>query len=519
MIIANKNVKILLRSFFGKASSGFFVFLLCFANLNCLYAKSLPIWSELTEFEVSAINKLSAAERGEPDALLALYLLSSGDLRNQSDYLKILKHIDEWVETVRPEVLSETTDWDRGFRLHRMMHESFFLGGNIDENDGEGYDAEQSQLSEVFRSKKFNCVSASLLFTVLAHKFDYKTQGVMLPSHVFIELEIDKNKIVEVETTSAEGFDWVHDEEFYEESASQDWFDQRELAPSTYEDYQEREIISPYELGVQNMKNQHVRPGRMDYEDRMRLVELVSELDYKDVNSHKVRLGFYAREYARLRAIENYASLDEMYSRITPFLKRMETHSLRDSEIDNMLAWIQSQQVLAAIMNGRVDEGVTLAYQYIDQMNPAIDDFNKVVNNIYVALSKHVENLLEAKEFIKARQVFAGRENDCVLQAACVNAFRQIYSKWASSYWDSSDWPQVIAMYADFLNYESTGKAADLFKENMQSAFLNWSIEFIKTEDWLGASEVLKQCVIESPSSRRCQARLQKLKEQIELDS
>ncbi|TQV77100.1 hypothetical protein FLL45_03885 [Aliikangiella marina] len=516
----NRSIRFLRRktkAVFGGCEKRLIILLVTLLS-TCVSANDFAIWSELTPFEVATLNSLEKAKRGDPDALLALYLVSSGDVRNEKQYRQILKQINHWVKEIDPLIAREPNDWQQGFRLHHLMHQSFFLGGKTDDQEGEGYDFEQSQLSEVFRSKKYNCVSASLLFTVLAHKFNFSTQGVLLPSHVFIVLELSGDRQVEIETTSAEGYDWVHDEAFYEQSASQAWFVERGLTPSTYADYQAREIISAYQLGVQNMKNQHVRPDRMNYADRMRLVELVSELDIDDFTSHKVRLGFYSREYSRLKDLKDYDALDKMYQQVNPFLERLSEHPERDLEIDNLLAWVKSQRVYAAIMNGRGDMGAQLAFQYIDQFDRNIEDFDKVVNNLYVALSRYIDELIANKQFTEARQVFAGRENDCLLEAACVNSFRHLYSKWASIYWESNDWPQVIKMYADFLNYEFSGKAAELFKENMQSAYLNWSIEFIKNEDWLGASEVLKQCVSESPSAARCEARLDKLQSQHQLD-
>ena len=493
-------------------------------NVNLVQAQlnsgnsGFPIWSPLTDFEKTTLAGVNKAKQGDGDALLALYLLSSGDIRSKSEYRKVKKVLDSWLASVEEVVEVESTAWRQGYRLHREMHKQFFLDGNLGENAGNGYDFEQSRLSEVFRSEKFNCVSASLLFTVLAQKSGFSTQGVLLPSHVFVELTLSDERVVEVETTSASGYDWVHDEEFYERSESQDWFDQRGLQPSSYTDYQNRQIITPFQLGVQNMKNQHVRPERMDYEDRMRLIELVSELSPDDIKSHKIRLGFYSREYARLRDLNDFASIDRMFNQVTPFLNRLVNHPGVTNEIENLLGWINSQRALAAINNNRGQFGVELAQLSLSELREDIEDFAKIKNNLYFALSRFVESKITNEQYVQARAVFTGIESDCVKEKSCIGTLRHLYSRWAGHYWASSDWPQVINRYLEFLLIESDGKAANLFKENLQSAYLNWSILYLKDSDWLGASEILNQCIQNSPSAGRCQARLDKLKSQHRLE-
>jgi len=477
-----------------------------------------PIWSELTRFEQKALAGVEKAKAGDSDALLRLYLLSAGDVRRETKFQQIKQKINHWIHQVENDINNEDSIWRRGYRLHREMHRGFFLDGNLGENAGKGYDFKQSQLSEVFRSKKFNCVSASLLFTVLAHKMDLSTRGVLLPSHVFIELELENQQYVEIETTTASGYDWVHDEAFYDQSESRNWFIERGLQPSTYADYESREIISPFEMGVQNMKNQHVRPERMSYIDRMRLIELVSELAPDDIKSHKIRIGFYSREYARLKELNDYKTLDKMYRTIAPFLDALALNPVLDDETKNLLAWVNSQRAITAIKNRRGEDGIALVRAQLAELDPMIDDFDKIKNNLYFALSRFVEDEIKNQNFTNARQVFNGSESQCLGETACISTLRHLYSRWAGYFWQSKNWPMVIDRYQEFLTIEPQGEAANLFQENIQSAYLNWSIHFLEQSDWLGASEILQQCIQHSRSSERCQARLAKLRATHRLD-
>src|SRR4029077_19627056 len=58
--------------------------------------------------------------------------------------------------------------------------------------------------------------------------------------------------VLEIETTSPTGFDWIHDERFYRERAAS-WSGQRGLRPVTLEEYSHRTIVEPYQLMAEAM--------------------------------------------------------------------------------------------------------------------------------------------------------------------------------------------------------------------------------------------------------------------------
>ncbi|WP_444994347.1 transglutaminase family protein [Aliikangiella sp. IMCC44359] len=494
----------------------FLLFYVCggelLANNYSAHANSqYPLWSHLTKLEINLLNQQNRARRSVPENLLQLYLVSSGDVRDWHEY-EIIKHkLDKWVEQFIAEGALDLPLRERAEKLHQKMHRDFFLNKNVDINDDSGYDFEQSQLSEVFRSKKYNCVSSSLLFSVLANKMGFHVRGIMMPSHIFIELDLDNGDVVEVETTSASGFGWLHDEDFYQQENTDNWFANRGLSPSTYEDYLAREKITPFQMGVQNMRNQHNQPGRMDYVDRMRLIEIMSELSPDNYNLHMQRLSFYMREYERLKKLGDYKKLDRMYEHITPYLQREILNFNGDLETQNMMGWIRYQQIISAIKNQRLQFGNELAWFTLDTINKDIVDYEKIKNNIYFALSLSIKKDLAISNFIRARAVFSGKEGLCKVENTCMNILRNIYSSWASFYWNKKNWPKVIQIYQDFFELEMSGKAADVFRSNLQSAYLNWSNSLVKKNNWAGASSVLKQCIAEASATERCNSRLAKI--------
>jgi len=68
------------------------------------------------------------------------------------------------------------------------------------------YNARATTLKELVNNGEFNCLSASVVFALLAQQLDVKVVGELLPSHARILIK-DSGRTYRVETTSPEGFD------------------------------------------------------------------------------------------------------------------------------------------------------------------------------------------------------------------------------------------------------------------------------------------------------------------------
>ncbi|MDR2733562.1 MAG: hypothetical protein LBC99_02825 [Spirochaetota bacterium] len=67
------------------------------------------------------------------------------------------------------------------------------------------YKSEQTTLLEILNEGSFNCVSATLLYNLLAEEYGYETQAVVVPEHVYSQIRIGGNWI-DAETTASGGF-------------------------------------------------------------------------------------------------------------------------------------------------------------------------------------------------------------------------------------------------------------------------------------------------------------------------
>ena len=214
------------------------------------------------------------------------------------------------------------------------MHERFLgytSAQNTENKAPASYRIEQSQLTKIFQTKYFNCISSSMLYILLAKKAGMHTQGVVLPSHAFVQLEFPDGQVVEVETTSLQGYDLIHDSEFYISSA-RSWYSDRVLEDPTYADYLARQIVSPYQLGLQNMSHQHTNEDRMPYADRMRLAELRAIQLPQDVKAQKHRLYYYQREFEYLNNQQNYATAARINGKIELYISHMVEQAAQTSD-------------------------------------------------------------------------------------------------------------------------------------------------------------------------------------------
>ncbi|MCB9653109.1 MAG: hypothetical protein H6729_03110 [Deltaproteobacteria bacterium] len=145
--------------------------------------------------------------RGRSDVDLALEAsgLSEGEALNAARQ-KLEATIASVITQVRPRAPSVGDEpYDVGRRLLAALHGE---GGPLRD-----YDARATTLAEILDAGRFNCVSASVLFNLIARRLDLNVGAELLPTHARSLLYLPAlpaksvRRIVVVETTSSLGFD------------------------------------------------------------------------------------------------------------------------------------------------------------------------------------------------------------------------------------------------------------------------------------------------------------------------
>lgn len=500
------------KSFLVKLLFCIFIYLLLSVSLRA-QTDRLPFANQLTPFEQETLLSVDLLRQGDADTLLALYLIGSGDIRFNSQFQSVQKDINRFLKQ-HANLLNHQDEEKRAQTLHDAMHAYFFVGGNSGDNAGKGYDFDQSKLSGVFATEKFNCVSSSLLYIVLARKLNLDVKGVVLPSHIFVQLNINKGETIDIETTSVNGFDVVHDEVFYQRE-DRSWFEERGLTPSDYQDYLAREVVSPFELGVLNMRNQHTFEENMAFEDRYRLAEIMSHLDLSDVKAQLQRLSFYNNAFVE----GDFSFQDSLvfYQKIAPYLEALPAYQSAyqndSTKLFNLLGWINSQHAYVLVKNGYYQQGIEMINKQLSQLDSNWKDWERIRNNLIVAMSLVAKHYRNNGDFQKAVEILLSAHSNCMLLEQCAAGITVAYSEWAKHTWESEDWEKVVKIYQNYLSLDSRSQAASIFRSNLQGAYNNWANEFIDKEDYQKAKRIYADCMQRARESDRCAKSLQRLNE------
>jgi len=412
----------------------------------------LHVWSPLTEPEIAALRGLEAARQGDVHALLALAILASGDHRDPASAERYRQRVDKFLADVKPTIAAAADDWHRGYELHRAMHRLFFSGQGSELG---GYDFYQARITGIFEGGHYNCLSSALLFTVLARGFGLPVRAAIVPTHVFVEMDAPGGKVLEIETTSPTGFDWIHDERFYRERAAS-WSGQRGLRPVTLEEYSHRTIVEPYQLMAEAMIDSY--QGEDDA-THLRRNELAGVIYPDSAEMQKRRIQVYDHEAHDLFERKAWRTMVSLFDTVRPAVNDIGAKS-KDAQTLEMVSWANWYHAHALMIVGRQDEAIALMAAGLAQLDKAWPDAGKLQDNYLGVLVDRLGELIVRK-----------------------------------------DYPTAVATFG---KYGDLCRSNDTCTNNASIMFANWSIDHQNNGDWQSARQVLQDCVTQLPSDSRC---------------
>jgi hypothetical protein len=289
-----------------------------------------------------------------------------------------------------------------------------------------------------------------------------------------------------------------------------DWFEARALEPPSYQDYLDREILSPFELGLFNMINQHTAEARMAYADRMRLAELRSHYLPGDESAQKSRLAFYYREFVYLREQGEFATARRMYDRIAPWLEELEFHRNSDWELPVLLTAVQAQMADTLVRTGDADTGLTLARRLL-QTRDFPEAARSVESHLFSVISGYAVDRAELADYPGARLAFDALEFQCLQNRVCNSGLAQVYSAWAMHYVEDRNWERSADIYREYLLLDSSSKLSEHFVTNLERVYLNWAASEEWQGEWETAMAVLNQCTQLLTAAPQCEVALEEL--------
>ncbi len=471
----------------------------------------LPFWSELTNFEIQTLQNLDQARTGDPDTLLSLAVIASGNKRDFKSYIKIKKAILRVVEKLAPEMAIAKTFTKKGKLLHQAMHNDFFLASKGP--NPAGYSLNQSRLTDIFTTKKYNCISSAMLYMILARYFNMNVKGVLLPTHAFVQIESSKGKIIEVETTSFNGYGMAHNRKFYKNQAGK-WFKFRGLRASTYKNYQNRKIVAPHLLIAANMNSQHTIPKRMKSADRLRIIEILAYTDPKDRIAQLNMLSSYNGRFNKLKSKKDFKTLERLFGRTDVLITNLRKNWKNDSEIQNILAWLDYEYAYTLYRNGKHDSALKRLKTGLRRLGNKVKDREVLLKNQMSLIHNYMVDLVKQKQF-KSTEVISQRFSQYCHQVDWCRADQGwFYNSWADVYWNRGEWDKVTEKLGKQLKLTRDKKIRTDVIKNLEKAYLNWCYTYMKQGEWGRAADILKKGLAKYPKMRNCQKTLKKLKDE-----
>lgn len=460
-------------------------------------------WARLTPFESDVINRWQNRQRAvAADDLLALYLLASGDVRDQSRFAALRNQVARFV-TDNQSLRAISDPRRRGASLLHQMHTAFLPGG---------YEADQSTLTELLTTGIYNCISSALLYLVLAAHFDLPASGVIMPSHAFVQLTLAGDEVIEVETTSPDGFGVVRDPDFFAEEA-QAWFTERRLVVPTYTDYEQRRVVSATALGYENMWSQHVSEARMPYADRVRMAEIKGILQADNIEAQHNRLIYYYREADFLQRHDERL-YHALMTRIEPYLARWEGAALaglppgHSAETLVALLLLQANRARWLVRHNNVQGGQALARDIIVSAPASLQNIAVIRDTAFQAIATTMQWYQDQRQFDRSADALAGLETQCAESALCLGAIEQHYGAHGQHYWDQRDWHRVTSIYHEFLALDLDTANTPIFRSNLEAAYINNFRQHWFDEERDEAVALLEVCLIRLPEAEACRDRL-----------
>lgn len=470
---------------------------------------NLPFWSTLTKFEMNTLMDLPRARAGDPDALLALGIMASGNVRDMKTFESYRSRIHQFVKKMKPVMEKEKTFWEKGLLLHQAVHREFYLGSK--KNKTKGYALNQTRLTEIFRTKKYNCVSSALLFSIIARYFEIDVKGVLLPTHAFVQIESKTGKTIEIETTSLDGYDWVHDKKYYKKQAGF-WFSSRGLRPSTHQDYLKRKIVPPYVLIATNMNNQHTSEKKMGEKDRFRLAEAHAFINPSDRTAQLNRLAGYNDIFNRLSQKKKHARLERMFNRTRTLVSDLRKQWKGDQEIQNLVSWVEYGYAHTLHRVGKHRKALTEQEAGLLKLSPKIRDRQMLTENHMSLIHNHMVSLTRQKKFEETERLFNKYYTYCDQVKWCRSRQGWFYQAWAIEYWNQGMWNKTVEKLDLQFKHTRDKKSRTKILANLDGAYYNWSITYQNQGDWKKAAKILENGLARYPELKQCRTTLKKLK-------
>jgi hypothetical protein len=157
--------------------------------------------------------------------------------RIKKDFLKYYKKQKKEASNNKETVLLSSEDKTFNDEIYKKANQLLIF---LHDNYFKVYDKKTNSIINLFISGKYNCLSSTILYTVIANDLGLNVKGVVIPEHTFAIL-INDSENKDVETTMKTGFD-IDESQILNQGEK----NIPEKAIDAY--YSDRQIVEPIEL-------------------------------------------------------------------------------------------------------------------------------------------------------------------------------------------------------------------------------------------------------------------------------
>jgi regulator of sirC expression with transglutaminase-like and TPR domain len=466
-----------------------------------------PLWSHYTNLEIEILKKADSARAGNPDALLAFAIFASGNVRDSATYNNYVNRIKTFVDTARKSLDSIKNSKELCSALYLKICQEFY-GTSFFTNELSGYVFEQSRVSELLRTQKYNCISSAMLCLVIFRYFDLDIQGVMLPSHVFLQLNTPDSGSVEIETTLKSGFDYKHDAEYFKKIGQ--WTKSRNLLPITKADYEHRLLVSAFELVCSNMNNQHTMTDKMDTCDRNRLYETLGYLFPKHPLWLSNQLSVYNDFFIRYQTIKDYATALLMYKKIDSNLEMLPAQWKTDTLMLAKIYLIAMSHAITLEKNGDHNKAMQKANMIMGSINTRFNKYDLLLNNVMWIYAAYIQSLAMLNKYNEAEILLQSCPTVLMNLKQMRATLFNLYGAKASHYFQNNKFHEAVLAGFQAVMYSDSSTRIITYS-NIQAAYLNQSRQLVIDNQKEDAQKVLQECINKVPDCTQCVERMNKL--------
>jgi len=235
----------------------------------------------------------------------------------------------------------------------------------------------------------------------------------------------------------------VHDERFYREDAV-GWSSHRGLRPVTWDEYQHRRILEPFQLMALAMRDG--RAGATD-EDRARLHELSAVVDAADADAQRERLQVTNNEAIALYDAKAWRTMARMFDVVMPAVDQIAqlaaaTHDRDTSQLAGWAGWYYAH---ALTIVGRTDDAMARTKDGYARFDASWPDAEKLRQNWINVVIDRLCALIDKKDYAGALRVYGDYKEPCRAEKVCAGDVAIVYVDQSVDAQNAGDWPSARA--------------------------------------------------------------------------